>query len=581
MSQDNKKFTFFIPAMFEKGTDKNGKEIYKVKGVCSTIDRDLDKQILHPTGFDFRPLMKSGFINYNHRWKDNPSAIIGEPTLARVQSNGEEFYIEGYLYSDSKKAKEVIELNNTLLNGSESRRLGWSIEGYAVETHPTDPSIITRAVITGVAITPNPKNPKTLVSILKGQGSEDDDDEEEDEDEDNDEFLKKTLESNNVDKKSVDEIEKMDTGSMPMVESVDGGHKKTKEVDEMRAANLYGNATNCAILKKSQVFDKIFETFPDSTEEVYEKVYNFITLNEKQMKSETILKSLSELQGYGLGLEEQEEEDLIEKGIKSDDDDDEDDDDEDDQDNEDDDGPTEDDEKNAMKEIAKGQHSEGMDSYQMVENLVKIGFGLKPSMDTVEQVIKEAQTKPNGGDIKEVHAPIVKGVDFDELTFGFIEALTPKFAAVGNLMKHQVELLNGQSELIKSQQAELVTLRGQTESLSTSVQHLESSIAEIAKAPIVKKSLVKGQAPGFIGRFDEDEVPANGKSVRTFRFTGAQSSDIDNLLDMASDKCHQLRKSGHPSGGLEIGVQELEISKMIVSPQAKQAIREHLQIEIV
>ena len=55
MDQDNKKFTFFVPATFEKGVDKNGKEVIKVSGVCSTIERDLDKQILHPTGFDFRP----------------------------------------------------------------------------------------------------------------------------------------------------------------------------------------------------------------------------------------------------------------------------------------------------------------------------------------------------------------------------------------------------------------------------------------------------------------------------------------------------------------------------------------------
>lgn len=570
MNTNKKEFTFFVPATFEKGKDKNGKDIVKVSGVCSTIERDLDKQVLQPTGFDFRPLLKNGFINYNHRWKDNPSAIIGEPTSGRVQANGTEFFIEGYLYGDSKKAKEVIELNDTLVNGSESRRLGWSIEGYAVETHPMDKSIITRAVITGVAITPNPKNPKTLVSILKGMDCDEDDQDSEDDDDDD------------------MEIEKMDTGSMPMIESVDGGHKKTRNVDRMREMGL-NSGENHTVLKKSQVFDLIFKRFPDIKEEVYEKVYNFITSkNNSNMSSELILKSLSELEG--IALEIQEEEDSFEKGMMSKpmlpesdkkDDSDQDDSDQDD----DDDLPTEEDEKEAMKEIAKSQYDEGMDSHQMVENLVRIGFALSPSMDAVQTVIKEYQNKPNGGDATPVNAPLVKSFDVDDITFEIKEVIDPKFKAIGSLLKHQIELAQAVNTkeltlLVKSQQAELTVLKDQNDKAYVLLDKIGTTLEEISSASSPAKSLTKGQKPGFIPRFEEEQ-PAQDRRVNTFSFKGASAEDIDNLSNMTFNKAQELIKGGNPSRGLEDGVAEMEISKMVVTPSAKQAIKQHLGIEII
>jgi hypothetical protein len=129
-------------------------------------------ETLLPNGFDFQPLLESGFLNYNHQANKSAAAIIGEPTVARVINDGKDFYIEGFLYPESDEAKAVYKLAKTLEKNSKNRRLGFSIEGQAIERDPFNTKRITRARITGVAITACPKNPNTLLSIMKGEYSE-------------------------------------------------------------------------------------------------------------------------------------------------------------------------------------------------------------------------------------------------------------------------------------------------------------------------------------------------------------------------------------------------------------------------
>ena len=156
-----------MPADFEKAKDRNGKQLMRVKGVASTNDQDSEGETLEPVGYELDRFLRYGFINYNHLAKSDAAKIIGEPDTAHVTKDGK-LYIEGKLYN-TELAKSVYNLADTLKKAKSKRRLGWSIEGRALERDPGNPKRITKAMITGVAITPSPVNSNTYVDIAKGE----------------------------------------------------------------------------------------------------------------------------------------------------------------------------------------------------------------------------------------------------------------------------------------------------------------------------------------------------------------------------------------------------------------------------
>lgn len=167
MQDKETKFKFWVPAEIEKGKkDAKGKEKWKFKGIASTADVDTDGEVLQPEGFDLSYFLSDGFVNWNHQSKNNPSAIIGEPTMAEVVPEG--LYVETELYQDSLVASSVWDLGKILDKASSNRKLGFSIEGKVVERDPNDDKKVTKAKITGLAITPSPKNKSTFADIVKG-----------------------------------------------------------------------------------------------------------------------------------------------------------------------------------------------------------------------------------------------------------------------------------------------------------------------------------------------------------------------------------------------------------------------------
>ena len=163
-------FQFFVDKVtLEKaGKDENGREIMKVGGIATTKAKDTDGEEIDEKGWDTDYFVNSGFFNYNHQSKFNPKAVIGEPTTAKVTKDG--IYVEGFLYSDSDLAQSVYDTTKMLESSSSNRRMGFSIEGKALERDPFNPKKIKKARLTGCALTLNPKNPNTLVNILKGEG---------------------------------------------------------------------------------------------------------------------------------------------------------------------------------------------------------------------------------------------------------------------------------------------------------------------------------------------------------------------------------------------------------------------------
>lgn len=173
MEEIRDKFAFWCP--IEKSEDLDpttGETIMKLGGIASTSDEDSDGEFLDPKGFDIKPLVESGVVNWHHQAKGQPGAIIGEPIKAEIRPEG--LYIETKLYPSSKIACDVWELAKTLERDSKNRRLGYSIEGKVVKRKSNDVNSpdykkIEKAIITGVAVTHQPKNPKTFANIIKGE----------------------------------------------------------------------------------------------------------------------------------------------------------------------------------------------------------------------------------------------------------------------------------------------------------------------------------------------------------------------------------------------------------------------------
>lgn len=252
MSKEINNFSFWCPVEISKAVidEKTGEEIMLLGGIASTADEDSDGEFLDPKGFDIRPLIESGMVNWHHQAKTCPATIVGEPTKAEIRKDG--LYIETKLYPSSQVARDIWELAKTLDKDSNTRRLGYSIEGKVLERKSDDKNSpdykkITKAVITGVAITHQPKNPKTFANIIKGEI--DDDLDEEDEENDNE----KEKEKNKEAEKSLDTSE----GKPLIREDLD---RKLKNV-------TFG---------KSQVMERIFNDIPSISIEKAKKVYNLI-----------------------------------------------------------------------------------------------------------------------------------------------------------------------------------------------------------------------------------------------------------------------------------------------------------------
>lgn len=169
MKMTEDRFNFFVPATLSKGKDANGNDEMWVQGIASTPDKDLEGETLNPSGYDTSYFLKSGWLKWEHG--KNPNQYIGEPTEASITSQNE-FFIKGKLYPESKTAQEVYELAEVLEKSNSNRKLGWSIEGKAIERDSKDNKKVKKAMITNVVLTTNPIGKNTFAEIVKGSYEE-------------------------------------------------------------------------------------------------------------------------------------------------------------------------------------------------------------------------------------------------------------------------------------------------------------------------------------------------------------------------------------------------------------------------
>jgi hypothetical protein len=155
----DKKFKVVLPAELVKGDDGE----WKVMGLASTPSRDLQGEVIDPSGLDLTPIdMKKGIFNWDH--KKGPENTIG--VIDSYKKSKEGLWLSGRLFKNHSKAKAVHEIMSSL-NKGDAGRMGMSVEGVIKERAGKDGKTIKKAVIHSCALTMNPVNTDTYASLIK------------------------------------------------------------------------------------------------------------------------------------------------------------------------------------------------------------------------------------------------------------------------------------------------------------------------------------------------------------------------------------------------------------------------------
>jgi hypothetical protein len=268
----NDKFNFFVPlddAVIEKAAKAPIESRYKnmvLEGRASDGSKDIDDEILEPSGYVVDYFLKAGYANYEHLAKKSPKFLIGTPTEAKIKDN--EFHVKVKLWENSPIARDIWDKIIEMKEGGVNRLPGWSIEGKSLARDPMNPKRITKALITGVALTFSPVNQNTFADIAKGNQSSD----------------------------YVDEVYEVDTEEVPFIFEFEKDGKKyrvgkdfkvfeviakamdTAAVKPMTPESLEGKTKNIALMDIKKALDNVLsnkqlrESCPDLVEKVRKKM---------------------------------------------------------------------------------------------------------------------------------------------------------------------------------------------------------------------------------------------------------------------------------------------------------------------
>lgn len=187
VAEDNQ-ILFEMPIEMELRKSEGG-ERRIVRGYASTESMDQDGEIILQNGIDFSPLLKSGFLNYDHYGKclscgethdrakcpacgskGRMPIIIGVPLLGEIRDKG--LWVEGELFKSSdagvsseqgKLADEMWALG-MMLQKTGQRSLSYSVEGGVLQRHGKK---IVKSLVKHLAVTSKPVNPEATIECLR------------------------------------------------------------------------------------------------------------------------------------------------------------------------------------------------------------------------------------------------------------------------------------------------------------------------------------------------------------------------------------------------------------------------------
>lgn len=158
-----KEFKFHIPVELQKSEDDQ----WKVKGIASTPDQDLQGEIVDQEGLDISALKAGrGLFNWDHQ--KGPENVLGQIEDAEFKEiDGKRVLeVEGYLFKDNDRSKGFYSIMNGIKKGA-SPRVHMSIEGKILERDFVNQKKIKKARIDKVALTLDPVNPYTYAELVK------------------------------------------------------------------------------------------------------------------------------------------------------------------------------------------------------------------------------------------------------------------------------------------------------------------------------------------------------------------------------------------------------------------------------
>lgn len=485
------KFKFYLPAEIIKAADpSSGEEEMRFKGLASTGNEDAQGEFLDPSGFD---LTSFKWINWNHLGKNDPATIIGEPTAASITPKNE-FLIEGLLYNDMPMAKSVFQLMKALSNSPSGNKLSLSVEGKVLERDPKNPKKITKSKITAVAICPVPVNSDTWVDLIT-KGFSDDNDIEKSGNEEYDEETKKVIES----------------AGLTIVEE---------------------SASNIKALRKSDIYEAIFNKYPQISEEQSKSVYNLIekiatmTNEAKTVSEETIKKSFEILELASEEISKASTDEKVNGTTKVEA------------------GEEEDEDEKEMTEKAyskaKDMKKSGDAKEAMKEKLMKKGYGEKVANKAIEKAMNEKDEEKV--EEKESDKEMKKSLStLEDLIKSQVGTFNSKFEAIGNILKSQVE---ENTELKKSLDAVI-------EENATLKKDIEKALSQ----PVGRKSVT---TKSFSERFEKSE---NGKSIYNLNSKTDRSA-----LKIKLEELSGINKGdGNFNKDLMMIAQDIELTKSVTT----------------
>jgi len=155
------RFSFDVPVELIKAEeDENG---WKIRGLASTGDKDLQGEVVRQKGLDISPIKKgNGWINYNH--SNSPEDIVGKLDNADLTTKG--LMVEGYLFKKHKRSQAIYQILKSL-EDKDRQSVKLSIEGKILKRVGDENKTIASAKVDKVAITMDPINVNTYVELCK------------------------------------------------------------------------------------------------------------------------------------------------------------------------------------------------------------------------------------------------------------------------------------------------------------------------------------------------------------------------------------------------------------------------------
>lgn len=531
------KFNFYVEASnLQKGKSDTGKDVVFIEGIASTSSvEDSDQETLYPSGFNLRPFLDNGLVNYNHKGATDANANIGVPVEAKIINGGKDMYVKCMLWPCAQTTG-IVTAYEAFEKYGINRKIGFSIEGKATYKDPFNQKRILKADITGLAVTFCPKNKNTLMNIVKGEYEQAFIDPQEDEVKtcpkcDHDQLIKgKCLECGYEEKA-------MDTAAIAPVTAEDVEHDPTKNFVSNNIITNFGKD-----LKKSEVFLQIANNFPQTSIADKKSIFSFI---------EGVSKNLYKMEGGKITKEAlQKAFDLLNDAsalVKGE-------------------QPTttgtentditkgeggsaidfDSDEVKKAVELASFLQKGGMSKEDGCDYLTKGGFTAEVAQASWEKALSAAQAVGEGGNVTTQEVPLMKSEDVSVLVN---EQLTKATAPINEAISKGFDGLN---TIIKSLQEQNEALAEQNTQFLQRIEKLETSPAG------QRKSATSAVAVQKFMKSEDAESNPNTYNV-------AKQEDLDTLSEVLFAKhSEHLEKGEKENAALVEGtINSIEMYKTV------------------